>query len=285
MKTIKKIILISLVALSLGLFACDNNDINNPNNDNPPSGDVILPDLETSKKAVKEEIIYVDIKQNGMIENIKASNKISNTEVSYYEDYGYFLPKGNLNISSPLGEILFPEEEHKALIPSLEEQDNFYYILALEKEKYQAQLPFDIKIMYKLENNIVGYQEIKGATGNVDIKITFTPNLNADRYFKEYFGAQIQIPLSTEHAELIEAKNALTKILAGKTLTLAYMAMPGQELEIDLKIKAKNFKFDGIQATYQQFDINDLMNSFINLEDFDLSQFNKLEDGVSMIVS
>lgn len=286
MKTIKKIItVISLIVLSLGLFACNKEDNNNSNNDTPPNGNIILPDIEAPNKGVKEEIIYIDIKQDGEVENIKASNKLTNTEFSYYEDYGYFLSKGNLNITSPLGEIVLPEELDKALIPSLDEHESFYYILALEKEKYQNRLPFNIEIVYKLENDIVSYSDLIGASGNVEIKILFTPNPDANSYFKDYFGAQIQIPLSTEHAKLINAENALTKTLAGKTLTLAYMAMPGQELEINLKIKAKNFKFDGIQATYQQFDVNELINNFIDLDGFDLSELTELETGINMIIS
>lgn len=281
MKKFKKIALFSLLLLSLGLVSCV--DKRPDENGDGTNNDILLPDKENPVISAKEEIIYVNIKQNGVVENIQASNKIKDTEFKYYEDYGVFLNEGNLNISSNKGEIII--EENRALIPSLSSLKNFYYILSLDKDYYEEKLPFNIDFEYQLDGKVVGYSELIGASGIVDMKIKFTVNEAADDYYKSMFGAQVQIPFNSEKVEIIEAENVLTKVVVAKTITLAYMAMPGQNQEINLKLKVNDFGFDGIQATYQEFSISDLLKSFINLEDFDLSQIDELRGGVDLIIA
>ncbi len=288
MGKIKKTALLILFLLSFLLVGCvekpTNGENGNNNNGNSNNNEVVLPDLANSTKAFKEEIIYVNVKQNGTVENIQSSNKIKNTTFNYYEDYGQFLSNGNLNITSNKGEILIKEDEEKALIPSLGEHNNFYYILTLNKDYYEKLLPFNVDINYVLNNKVVGYSELIGSSGILDMKITFTINEEAEEYFKTMFGAQIQIPFDSEKVEIIEAENALAKVVVAKTITLAYMAMPGQNLEIDLKLKVNDFAFEGLQATYQEFSLLDLIDNFINLKDLDFSQIDDFKDGVETVL-
>ncbi len=278
MKTIKKILMFSLIIVSFVLVSC----VNEPIDDNNQKGEINLPNIDSPIKAIKEEIIYVSLKQNGTIDNIKASNKITEASFSYYEDYGSFLEEGNLNISSNNGKIIV--NEIKALIPSLNEQNNFYYILSLNKDYYKNLLPFNIDIKYFLDGEITSYQELKGESGTVDMVIKFSVNEGADEYFKTMYGAQIQIPFDSEKVEILNAENALTKVVVAKTITLAYMAMPGQNLEINLKLKVNDFSFAGLEATFQEFRVSDLLNSYINIEQIDLSNITKLKEGLREII-
>lgn len=280
MRVMKKIILSSLIMLMLLLTSCFPNNGND--NTNSDDNNLNLPNASEYITARKEEIIYVNIKQNGEVDTIKATNKIKDTAFSYYVDYGKFLSEGNLNITSGKGEIII--DNNKALIPSLDSYENFYYILSLDKEHYESLLPYEIEVEYKLNDKRVSYHDLVNKSGTVDMKILFKHNNEANNYFKNHFGAQIQIPFDNENVEIIESPNLMSKAIVGKTITLIYMAMPQTDLEINLKLNVKNFHFSGIEATYQEFNINDLINNFINFDDISFSDMTNLSEGIDLIV-
>lgn len=259
----KLLALLLVFLLAFTIVGCNNNNGNNGNNGNNNGEPQITLPTETLQKQ-KDEIIYVNMKEDGEVESIKATNRIKNSEFAYYQDYGKFLTDGHLNISSGRGPILI--EGEKALIPSLQNDDNMFYTMALDKDYYEPLIPYKIKATYKLNNKEVDYDELKGASGQIELNFNFKPNMDADPYYLASYAAQVQIPLNIDVADITEANGAMQKVLVGKVMTLAYMVMPAQETDINIKLEAKNFYFEGFQAVLQPFDLNSMM-SFLPLDD------------------
>lgn len=272
----KKIIsLILILLLVFSLFGCQKEV--NPTESIPIS----LPNITVEQQA--EEIIYINMLENGVVASMQSSNELDNTTFAYYKQYGKFLQEGCMNITNGLGNILIAGDH--ALVPSLTDNYKFNYILALDSLYYQNKLPFKIEFDYRLDGYRTGYQSLKGANGIIDINIKVTPNKDADPYFKENFAAQIQVPLDTHIVEVLEAKGAMSEMKVGKTLNLIYMVLPNQTGNFNIKLRSNNFKFDGIEGTFSKFNMGDMFGSVINLDSLGLDQLPLLGMGLSIILN
>lgn len=284
-KIIKKIIaLIIVLLLSFSIVACDNNGSNNGSNNGNDKPVITLPDENNTLEKEKDEIIYVNMNQNGNIDSIKTTNRIKNSVFSYYKDYGKFLTTGNLNITSGKGPILI--EEDYALIPSLQEDKNMFYTLNLNNEHYEPLLPFIITSSYKLNGDEVTYQELKNATGEVTLNFNFQSNANANSFYINNFAAQVQIPINIDNADIISAQGSMQQILIGKEISLVYMIMPGTNANIEIVLDAYNFSFAGLQAVLQPFEISSMLEflSIDDLGDFDFDLDN-MPDQLDILIN
>lgn len=157
--------ILSLVALSIAsilvLSSCTINGANNGNGSGNGNNkvEVILPELTSSKQVSVDEMIFVTIDPNGQMLSMNTTNHFENSEFSYYEYYGRYLDNNHLNITSGQGKII--KEENKVLIPSLKENDNYFYQLSLDQYYYIDLLPFKITPKYKLNGYTVGYEKLK----------------------------------------------------------------------------------------------------------------------------
>lgn len=271
------ILIILLLVLSFGMVGCKNNEEEEDNDK------VVLPLVDESIKKSGNEVVFVSLDQSGRVTSMKATNHIRNTQFAYYEQSGVFAKSGHTNITSGRAGVII--KDGKALIPSLEEYDNFFYTLAMDYNYYLDLLPFKIDFKYKLNGYTVGYQSLAGASGRVEIEIELTPNKNSPDYFKENFAAQVQIPINLNNAHIISSEGAMGKVIVGTTATVAYMVLPNTTTKLNLELLTTNFKFDGIQATYQMLDIGDMISSFINFDDLGFSSFNQLSDGLETIIA
>lgn len=281
--------ILSLVALSIAsilvLSSCTINGANNGNGSGNGNNkvEVILPELTSSKQVSVDEMIFVTIDPNGQMLSMNTTNHFENSEFSYYEYYGRYLDNNHLNITSGQGKII--KEENKVLIPSLKENDNYFYQLSLDQYYYIDLLPFKITPKYKLNGYTVGYEKLKGSSGIVEIELKVTPNEETNDYFKDNYGAQIQIPINLNYAKILDSSKAMAKVITGNSATIAYMVMPNTESKITLKLEVKNFSFEGFQATYQLIDLNDMLSSFIDLDELGMSNIGLLKDGVETIIN
>lgn len=250
------------ILLSFTLFSCI------IEGDEIPKENIDLPDRYASINKKSDETIYISADPSGNINSIKTTKHLRNTTFNYYETYGSFESNGNLNISYGNANIII--EGDKALAPSLENTNNFFFMLNLNKDDYINKLPFQISVNYYLNDVKVTYEKLKGANGEIGIEIIITPNLLADDYFKN-FGAQVQIPIDLTKAQIIEHKGSMAEIQTGQKATLAYMVLPNTEQTIYLKLLGSNFSFDGMDISYQILDYFDILTSFIDLDSLDIA--------------
>ena len=275
MKKLK--ILILTLLFSLVLVACNNN-----NNDELPEE----PELPTEILEVsKDEMIYVNLLESGEVSSMQASNKISDTTFAYYKEYGDFNESNHLHITSGDSEILI--EDDYALIPSLKDYNSLNYILSLKTAGYQNSLPFKLEFKYKLNGNTVSYNTLKNASGEVEIIIEVNANSQAQSYFKDNYAAQIQVPINTSYNKVIDSGKTMSKMMVGQTLNLIYMVMPNTSETISITLSSTNFSFSGIEATYSPFNIDDMMDSFLDfdLDGLGLGAISDVGDGLDLILN
>ena len=274
-KMMNKIFVILLVALgSISLVGCKKN--NNNNDEIPP---LILP-TETTK-AVNDEVIFVTFDNYGKVDSMKASNHINDAKFLMYQTHGHFLSDGHLNITN--GEANIEIEDNIANVPSLREYSDFFYMLNLNDFHYSNLLPFEINISYKFNEILSDFSTIIGQSGDVEVTFQITPNSNAHIYFQRNYAAQIQIPINIKNSKIIEANDVMGKVLLGGIETLAYIVMPGESKVITIKLNTNNFHFEGLQATYQPFDMLEMAGGLIDFNQLGLDQLSALPDAIDLI--
>ena len=277
-KSLSKItILVISILLLITLVGCKKPNSNE--DDTPPP--ITYPTEIVKAKA--DEVIFVTLNSDGIISSMNASNHITDAEFKNYQQFGHFNPTGHLNVTSSKAKISLKEDH--ALIPSLNNYENFFYMLGLDKDHYKNSLPFIITTSTKLDNNEVSSKELSGSSGNIKLSYKFEPNPQANLYYLKNFAAQVQIPINLTNSKIISSPNTMSEVLVGQTLTLAYMVMPGQSLTIEIELEASNFKFDGMQAVLMKFDLLEMAKDMINLNEMGLDQFPQMTDGITNIIT
>lgn len=276
----RSFIFILLIILVLFMASCNNNS-----NGGVVVEQVVLPAETSIEQKSADEVIYVSIDQSGRVASMKASNHLKNTEFTYYEQHGVFYPDGHINVTS--GGAKIEIKDGKAYIPSTHEYKNFFYTLNIDHNYYQELLPFYLTTKYKLNGYTVGYQSLAGATGRVEIEIDVKANTSEQlaKCYKKLFAAQIQVPINLNNADIINSPGSMANIITGSTATLAYMVMPGEDAKFIIELDVSNFKFAGLQATYQPFDISSLASNYLSLDGLDIEAFSKLFSGLDTVIT
>ena len=274
-KLTKILIVLILVITSISLVGCKNNN----NKPEPPEPIKLPTELKQQKT---DEVIFVTLDGDGTLTSLKASNHISDASFYKYQQYGKFANSGHLNITSSQAKIEL--EEDYALIPSLKDYDNFFYLLNLDKDYYLNKIPFQINIKTKLDDVEVTSKDLKGSTGRVEMTYEFVPNVTAHEYLQKSYAAQVQIPINLNNSNIVEAEGTLSKVLVGQNLTLAYMAMPGQITTIKVVLDVNNFKFDGMQAVFMPIDIMDMAGGMIDLNKLGLDNLEEMVGGFDQLI-
>jgi hypothetical protein len=270
-----------VILLIFGVFAVTGCEKEQENGNNNGKTEIVLP---TESKHVKsDETVYVIYNQNNEIDTIKSSHHFSNAGFFKYEVFGKFLETGHLNITN--GQAKIEISDNKALVPSLENHDDFFYTLNLDPTQYKNKLPFTLQTTFKLNDNDVTFGALKNATGKVTLNYKFTANTEAHVYYQKNYAAQVQIPIDITTAKIIEANDAMASVLVGTTNTLAYMVMPGETKEIIIKLEVKNFKFNGLQAVYQPLDQMSSIGGMLDFETLGIDQLAALPLGVQQVIN
>lgn len=237
------------------------------------------PQAVAEQGLVKDETVFANLNADGSPSTIYVVNRIETPANEVYLDYGDYTTIVNLSGSEKpgvSGDEISWQQEGKVL----------YYQGQLE----QGELPFTLKLEYKLNTAQADPQEIIGKSGKISIAIKVRPNPRAKQYFRENYVAQIQIPLDLTNASNIKAPGA-TSVVAGKTATLAYTILPGQEVDYLLEFETSKFELDSISmscipfdtASYLDIDTDEMKDGFYQLAD-GLDQLasgsNQLKDGL-----
>ena len=274
-----------IILLIFGIFlvsGCEENGDNPPNNGgNHQKEEIILP--TATKQVTTDETIYVIYGQNNEVETIKSAHHFNNAGFFKYELFGNFLQSGHLNITD--GQAKVEIKDGKALIPSLQTHDDFFYTLNLNPSHYKSKLPFIFESTYKLNDNKTKLSNLQNATGNVIISYKFTSNPETHVYYKTNYAAQVQVPIDISTATVVDNGGAMASVLVGTTNTLAYMVMPGETKEIIIKLEVKNFKYNGLQAVYQPLDQISQIGSMLDFNDLGLDKLSTLPGGIDQIVA
>lgn len=208
----------------------------------------------------KDETVYINLQDNGSVKEVLVVNHIYTPQAGTYVDYGDYAAIENIT-----GKEVPTVEGDKITWELPQYEDGFYYIGTLKT----AELPWNFGITYFLDNKRVEPEELSGADGNVKLKIVATANDKAEKYFQDNFAMQLSLSLNTDICKNINAPDATT-VLAGKTMTVSYTALPGSDVNTTISFDAKDLELSGLSLIFSPFSMD--------------GSLGELEDGVSAML-
>lgn len=190
--------------------------------------------LAATKSSEKEEVIYANLTSSGDIEKIYAVNIFEDKDIV---DYGVYETVKNMNTMDKInysnGKITIQNSE-----------DKLYYQGVM---KQNTQMPWTIKVRYKLDSVEYAPSELAGKSGKLEISISIKENKNCKKNFFENYALQTVVQLDTNLCENIKSDEA-TMANVGGLKQLTYTILPGNEKDIKITTDVTDFEMSEIQV-------------------------------------
>lgn len=195
---------------------------------------------ETSDCA-KEEVIYIMTDASGSVKTVDAVNIFGKGEVTDYGDYS------EVKMLNSTGEI----EQSGDKVSFTADQDKIYYQGTMEN----AQIPWNIKITYKLDGKEVAPEDLAGASGALTIHVEITENDKCNDTFYDNYALQAAFTLDTNKCENIVADGA-TLANVGADKQISYTVLPGKGLSADITADVTDFEMDAATINGVKLNLN-----------------------------
>ncbi len=256
--------LISLAVLSLSLFVLFSASAL------AEVAPVTLGDVPDAQAGLsdRDETVFVNLSSDGAVQSVQVVEHFSVLTPGYYVLPPAYAQVTNLTDTTPTA-----QKDGALVLPFEVSRENFF----LQGSLNDAQLPFLFDIRYTLDGQTVGADTLAGASGKLAIEIHVSGNPQAEAYWKEKSMMQLQVPLDVERFALMSATGA-SEVLAGKTRTLAYTVLPGDEATFVIEGTASNFEMEAISATLVEFQ----MDRMLGLGDL-TTRFDELDEGITAL--
>lgn len=212
----------------------------------------------------KDEVVYVAIDNQGKAESVHVVNAFRPEEDTTILDYGNYESLVNLTNDQAM------EQKGDAIrVPAKAGQ--FFYQGNGPKEEVPWILSFD----YKLDGKAISPADLAGKAGEVSLVGHVKPNPKAKTVYTKYYMAQLSLTFDSNKVEVVDGDKAQVAY-AGSDQTLTFVALPGEELEFKVQLKAKDFTMGAITMAGIPFSMD------MDLPDTDelLSGLSQLESGI-----
>ena len=190
--------------------------------------------LAATKSSEKEEVIYANLTSSGEIEKIYAVNIFEDKDIV---DYGVYETVKNMNTMDKInysnGKITIQNSE-----------DKLYYQGIM---KQNTEMPWTIKVRYKLDGVEYAPSELAGKSGKLEISISIKENKKCKKNFFENYALQTVVQLDTNLCENIKSDEA-TMANVGGLKQLTYTILPGNEKDIKITSDVTDFEMSEIQV-------------------------------------
>ena len=226
----------------------------------------VLSALASPEVPQYDETLYVTMDPYG---EIKESSIVKNYQMngnSKVVDYGAYEKVMNLtDHSQPVigedGSIIFSPEETGS---------RFYFEGRTQTEK--SQLPWDIKVSYRLNGVEKKAEELAGETGLIEINVDLIPNKGLSDYYQNNMALMASTMVDMDKNLSLEAEGAQVQAM-GNLNMVVFFELPGEEGHYSIRIGSEDFKFPGIvfamvPLTVSQLDkVEDLRDAKETMED------------------
>lgn len=190
--------------------------------------------LAATKSSEKEEVIYANLTSSGDIEKIYAVNIFEDKDIV---DYGVYETVKNMNTMDKInysnGKITIQNSEYKLYYQGIMKQN--------------TEMPWTIKVRYKLDGIEYAPSELAGKSGKLEISISIKENKNCKKNFFENYALQTVVQLDTNLCENIKSDEA-TMANVGGLKQLTYTILPGNEKDIKITSDVTDFEMSEIQV-------------------------------------
>ena len=189
----------------------------------------------------KEEVVYVNTESDGKVDDVNVVNIFEKGNIT---DYGNYTSVKMLNTTESIS-------QNGDKITFSTDKDKVYYQGTLEN----VQIPWNIKITYKLDGKEIKPEELAGKSGKLNININIEKNSKAEGDFYDNYALQASLSLDTEKCENIVADGA-TMANVGANKQISYTVLPGKGLAADITADVKDFEMDAIAINGVKLSLN-----------------------------
>ena len=189
----------------------------------------------------KEEVIYINLNNDGTVEGAYAVNIFDNENVV---DYGDYVSIRNMNTVDEL-------EYNDGQVTGTNSADKLYYEGVLEN----IEIPWNIELKYYLDGKEVTSNEIAGKSGALEIKLDISENKKCDSSFFENYALQTTLLLDSDKCKNIKTDGA-TIANVGSDKQLSYIILAGKGAEISIKADVEDFEMDSIAINGVKLNLN-----------------------------
>ncbi|MEA4912383.1 MAG: hypothetical protein VB092_07240 [Oscillospiraceae bacterium] len=179
----------------------------------------------------KEEVIYINLKADGTVEDIYAVNIFGKGDIT---DYGDYASVGILNTDDEI-------TQNGDTITFTASADRTYY----EGKMKTTDIPWNISISYFMDEKQYSADEIAGKSGRLKICFRVTENTACGGGFFDGYALQAAFTLDTDRCSGIAAPGA-TIANVGKDKQLSYTILPGEGIDAVITANVTDFEMDAV---------------------------------------
>lgn len=194
-----------------------------------------------AQSSAKEEVIYANLKSDGSASTLSVVNIFGKGAM---EDYGSYNSVKALNSDAKMNidgdKISFTSDK-----------DRFYYQGDMEKKA----LPWLVDVTYYMDGNKMSADEIKGKSGDLEIKLSIKENPDVDKEFFEKYTLEVSTKLDTKKFKDISSDKA-SLANEGEMKLVNFIALPNTGLDASIKAKVDDFSFDGFAINCLDLKLN-----------------------------
>lgn len=189
----------------------------------------------------KEEVVYAKLKNNGGVDSLSIVNIFGKGAM---EDYGSYKSVKALNSEAKIN-----MNGDKVTFTS--DKDRFYYQGDMEEKN----LPWLIDVTYYMDGKEMSADEIKGKSGNAEIRLSIKENPDMDKEFFEKYTIEVSTKLDTKKFKDISSDKA-SLANEGEMKLVNFIALPNTGLDASIKAKVEDFSFEGFAINCLDLKLN-----------------------------
>lgn len=219
--------------------------------------------LAAEKNTPKEEVVYINMNQDGSVKEIYVVNIFDLDESGQIIDYGEYENFRNMTTTDEIG-----YSDSKVTINAT--AGKLYY----EGKLSANVMPWDISIHYYIDGVEYSAKDIAGKSGALRITMSIRKNTECNSAFFEEYALQTTFVLDTEKCKDIVTEGA-TIANVGSDKQLTYTILPNKETDIEITANVEDFEMDGIAINGVQLNLD------IEVDDAELQ--GKIDDIVNAV--
>lgn len=201
----------------------------------------ILAYAEVTANSNKEEVIYINLNDDGSVEGTYAVNIFEDKNII---DYGQYSSIKNMNTVDKLS-------YNNGEVTGNNSGEKLYYEGVMEN----IEIPWNVNIKYYIDGKEISGEDLAGQSGALEIKIDIKENEKCNEIFFNNYALQATVLLDGSKCSNIKAEGA-TEANVGSNKQLSYIVLPGKGSEISISTEVKDFEMDAIAINGVKLNLN-----------------------------
>ena len=221
----------------------------------------------------KEEVVYVNLKADGTVEEIYVVNIFELAQAGKIVDYGAYTTLRNMTGTQPI--------EYKNNVLRVDAAAGKHYY---EGKLQSTVIPWNIDIRYFVNGKEYSPEQVAGKSGALKITVDITRNEQYQGNFYDSLALQVSLTLDTAKCRNIVAPDA-TVANVGRSKQLTHTILPGAGAHLEITSDVVDFAMDGIAINGISLNLNVDVDTLPLMERVDelFEAIGKLDEGTTSL--